>query len=503
MSERTINILVAALGGEGGGVLADWIITAATIAGYPIQSTSVPGVAQRTGATTYYLEMFPRKLSELAGAQPILALTPTPGDIDVVVASELIEAARAMQNGFVTPARTTLIASTSRVYAIGERTAMADGRFDSERALNAAKDLAQHAVLRDFADMARASGSPINAVLFGALIAAKVLPIDRAAAEDAIRSAGKAADSNLRAFAAGFDSVTQRPVAIAPPARRMPALKPADFPTATQEIVGHGYGRLVDYQGERYARLYLDRLLPIASAEQAAGSTDFAVTQETGRYLALWMSYEDVIRVADLKTRGERRDRIRKEVRAKDTDIVRVADFLKPGVEEMCSVMPPRLGRAIFARAQARGWDKRFNVGMHIRSTNVSGFLLLRLLGALRWWRPHTWRFKEEQARIEVWLAAIARAVPRHLSLALEIANCGQLMKGYGDTHARAVRNFGLVAASYFDHPSAAPDDLAQAIAAARKAALADPEGNSLDAALAASPVAPANTTQRFAAAAE
>ena len=125
MSDRTVNIIIAALGGEGGGVLADWIISAATKAGYPIQSTSVPGVAQRTGATTYYLELFPRKWSDLNGARPILALTPTPGDIDLVVASELVEAGRAMQNGFVTPERTTLIASTSRIYAIGERTAMA------------------------------------------------------------------------------------------------------------------------------------------------------------------------------------------------------------------------------------------------------------------------------------------------------------------------------------------------------------------------------------------
>ena len=143
MIVRTQNILIAALGGEGGGVLADWIVAAATIAGYPIQSTSIPGVAQRTGATTYYLELFPEKLADLRGVQPILALTPTPGDVDVVIASELVEAGRAIQNGFVTPTRTTLIASTSRVYAIGERAAMTDGRFDSDRILDAARDLSR------------------------------------------------------------------------------------------------------------------------------------------------------------------------------------------------------------------------------------------------------------------------------------------------------------------------------------------------------------------------
>jgi indolepyruvate ferredoxin oxidoreductase beta subunit len=47
-----VKLLIAALGGEGGGVLTDWIVRAATLAGYPVQSTSIPGVAQRTGATT-------------------------------------------------------------------------------------------------------------------------------------------------------------------------------------------------------------------------------------------------------------------------------------------------------------------------------------------------------------------------------------------------------------------------------------------------------------------
>ena len=58
-SDRPITILICALGGEGGGVLSEWLVEAALQAGYPVQSTSIPGVAQRTGATTYYVEIFP------------------------------------------------------------------------------------------------------------------------------------------------------------------------------------------------------------------------------------------------------------------------------------------------------------------------------------------------------------------------------------------------------------------------------------------------------------
>jgi indolepyruvate ferredoxin oxidoreductase, beta subunit len=50
---RSIRIAILAMGGEGGGVLADWIVDMGEENGYLAQMTSVPGVAQRTGATIY------------------------------------------------------------------------------------------------------------------------------------------------------------------------------------------------------------------------------------------------------------------------------------------------------------------------------------------------------------------------------------------------------------------------------------------------------------------
>ena len=57
MTDRPITIAVLAIGGQGGGVLVDWIVALAEREGWRAQSTSVPGVAQRTGATIYYVEM--------------------------------------------------------------------------------------------------------------------------------------------------------------------------------------------------------------------------------------------------------------------------------------------------------------------------------------------------------------------------------------------------------------------------------------------------------------
>src|SRR5438067_5847473 len=146
-SARPVTLLIAALGGEGGGVLTDWIVSAAEHLGLPVQSTSIPGVAQRTGATTYYIEIFPTSYRALGGRRPVLALSPGVGDVDVVIASELLEAGRAIASGFVTTDRTLLIASSSRVYLTVEKMQMGDGRYDSERLVKSVEQNAKQHLL--------------------------------------------------------------------------------------------------------------------------------------------------------------------------------------------------------------------------------------------------------------------------------------------------------------------------------------------------------------------
>src|SRR5258708_19100971 len=203
---RPITIAVVALGGEGGGVLADWIVDLANHGGYLAQATSVPGVAQRTGATVYYVELFPRTAAQAAGRDPVLALMPVPGDVDVVLASELMEAARAVERGFVTPDKTLLIASTHRVFAMTEKIALADGREDAAALLAACRDAAHELVAFDMAALADATGSVLSAVLFGALAGSGALPFTRTAIEPAIRRGQVGVNSSLAAFAAGFDA---------------------------------------------------------------------------------------------------------------------------------------------------------------------------------------------------------------------------------------------------------------------------------------------------------
>src|SRR5579883_441987 len=149
MTLRPITLCIAALGGQGGGVLADWLIEIAETEGYLVQSTSVPGVAQRTGATIYYLEFFPRAEAERVGREPVMALMPVPGDVDCVVASELVEAGRAIQRGLVDHDRTTLIASSHRSYSIAEKSAMGQGAADSAALIELARAQAKRLILFD------------------------------------------------------------------------------------------------------------------------------------------------------------------------------------------------------------------------------------------------------------------------------------------------------------------------------------------------------------------
>ena len=499
---KPITILVAALGGEGGGVLADWLLAACTAAGLPVQSTSIPGVAQRTGATTYYLEVFPVPTAQLNGKRPIFALTPTPGNVDIMVASELVEAGRALQNGWVNE-RTTLIASSHRIYATIEKMPMGDGRYESQRILDAAPQLAGRAILFDMAAASQQTGTVISAVMFGAMAGAFTrdgkLPLSRAMCEDAIKASGKGIEASLRGFAAGFNAASAGE-AIPEPVSGSDALKPAPaallgdklsltpFPEHAHYLISEGIKRLIDYQDTTYAELYLERLKPIAHHDASNGK----LTAETARYLALWMSFEDLIRVADLKTRASRFARVRDDVIAKHDEPIHIIEFLKPGLDEITGMLPPAMSKRVHAWAVKNGGEHKLSVGMHIKTNSVAGFLMLRTAAGMRFWRRHTARYAEETQLIERWLAAVTKAAQTSPRLAYEIALTARLIKGYSDTNKRGKANFNRIFDNLVEGTAVSGDEAkADAIFTAREAALADPDGKNLDKALGKHGVAP------------
>jgi indolepyruvate ferredoxin oxidoreductase beta subunit len=498
---RPFTLLIAALGGEGGGVLTDWIVSAAEHCGLPVQSTSIPGVAQRTGATTYYLEVMPTP----APTTSVLALNPAIGEVDVALATELLEAGRMIFNGFVTPDRTTLIASTHRVLAIGERMAMGDGSFDVGRLLRAVKERSKQQILFDMDQAAEESGGVINAVLLGALAGSGRLAISDAAFEAAIRHGGKAVDTNLAAFAFGRGHARGELAQVVREHRKRQAAAQGledllararrSYPAAALDIVEEGMRRLAAYQHRWYAEWYLNRLDTV----HALGSTE--LLRETARHLAVRMSFEDVIRVAQAKTAPERLARVRAEVRAKDGEPLEITEHFKPGIEEIAAILPPAWARRLLAWGERTGRLGKTYFSMHLRSTTVFGFLRLRLVAGLQSWRPKTYRFAEEQAEIDRWLEQIRTAGRTNVDLAREIAECARLIKGYGDTYKRGLANYRRITAEVIEPALArrmTPRAAADAVASARVAALGDPEGETLSKTLAA--IAAASPALRHAA---
>ena len=453
---RAIGIAILAMGGEGGGVLADWVVGMAEANGYIAQSTSVPGVAQRTGATIYYVELFPE-----TGREPVLALMPVPGDVDVVVASELMEAARAVSRGLVTPDRTTLIASTHRVYSMTERTAMGDGRMDSAPMLAACTDAARRLVTADMRQLAEDNGSVISAALFGGLAGSGALPFDRAQFEAAIRAGGVGVNSSLAAFAAGFEAAS----AVPPPV-------PVAVTPEAAEIMAEGVRRLTDYQDMDYAAEYRRRLEPLHGTGE--------LLTETARYLALWMSYEDPIRVADLKIRASRFKRVEDEVKLQAGQLLRIREWMHPRLEEIAETLPGGMGRWLLGSRAARAVVERFTrAGRRVETTSIPGFLLLWAVAQGRRWRRGTLRHAAEMAAIDGWMARIVTLAASDPAMALEVAHCQRLVKGYSDTIVRGRDNFNTLmqAEPKLRDPSA--------LTRLRDAALADDTGGALRAALA------------------
>ena len=451
---RPVSILIAALGGQGGGVLTEWLVGAAGHAGYPAQATSIPGVAQRTGATTYYVEVFPERTAA-GGAEPVFSLYPTPGDVDVVIASELLEAGRTIEMDYVSPGRTTLVASTHRLFSIAEKSVPGDGIYPSEGLEAAARKLSRRFVGFDALTAARQHQTEVNALLLGALSATGVLPMTAADFEAAIREGGVAVERNVRGLKAGQEMVAAGQAGpAAPPAERpWPAVKAeraaalgargaaflalaarteAEFPEPLHPTLGEALARLIDYQDARYAELFLERVRRVRALDPGG-----RLTRSFARRLAVWMTYEDAIRVADLKTRRARFERIRRENAAPAGSVVVVTDYLKPDLDELYGILPAAIGAPIARWAERRWPDGRPTIGQHVKTTSVLGFLRVWLLARLRGLRPSSLRRQREFALMRRWEDTVLATAALDEALATEAAELANIVKGYGEVRRR------------------------------------------------------------------
>jgi len=444
--ERPLSVAILAVGGQGGGVLTKWLVDTAEANGYIAQSTFVAGVAQRTGATVYCVEMFPRDRAEAIGREPVFTPYPVPGDVDLVVVGEMAETGRAIQKGFVTPNITTLISSTHRIYSIAEKEALGDGIMDQSPVARAAEKASKKFISLDMDAAAEETGSAISSVLLGAIASVGALPFDRDAYEATIRNSGRAVEANLEGFAAGYEragrefrpSETETPAA-EPGGANGEALKArieAELPSEVRNMALHGALRALDYQDPAYATLYLNRLDHVFLIDSAndGESRGFALTLEVARQLAL-------------QTR----------------------------LEEICDTLPAWLGSMILRSATLRKiLAPLLRNGRNITTSNISGFLVLHMLAKFRRWRRGTYRFKVQEALIDDWADRVCEAAMEDYDYALAIAHCIEMVKGYGDTYQRGLTRYRAAVEAAGALPTA---KRATAMRRLHKAAMVDEEG--------------------------
>ena len=375
------------------------------------------------------------------------------------------------------------------------------GIRDEAKLLAGAQAAARQFISADFAQLAEQTGSLIAPALYGALAASQRLPFSRDQFEATIERSGVGVKTSLKAFAAGFDAAMQvlqpstssvadaTPVALPLHRQVGPKLKAlaqsleGAFAPAAHEVIASGLTRLADYQDVAYATLYAKRLQDMAGAlasSNTATSQAEEILREGARHLALWMSYEDTVRVADLKTRRSRFARVSQEVSLSEKQLIDIHEFMHPRLEEIADTLPAGVGRWLLASPMARAVVGRFTQkGRVVQTSSLRGFLLLYGVASLRSIRPVSLRYQTEQQRIEAWWAQALQLLPQHADLALEVLRGQQLVKGYGDTHARGWRHFEKLMTT-LPRLQQLPD-AANRLSALRKAALADDSGLALD----------------------
>jgi len=516
MTQKPFTILICALGGEGGGVLTDWLVNTARISNTPIQATSIPGVAQRTGATTYYLELM---TSTINGANhPVFGLSPLPGQIDLLISSELLETGRQISNGMSSPTQTCVISSSNRTLTTQERMGLADSRIPDQELIELIQQFSRTHHLLDMAQLAKESGTIISSVMLGCIAACGLLPFKKEHYEKAIQGASRelsaSQKASLEGFRRGWDAIEQHKnntkfvesvlhsIETTPDQQSsvLGSEQISDevlkkFPAQVHEILKLGYARLVEYQNQAYANMYLEKMLTVCKAEEKANQLQidssnteaqdsWAITNETARWTALWMAFDDIVRVAQLKIKQKRFDQIRKDTKAQSGDILKVYDHFKPGIPEIAGLLPHPIADKLlrWEQLRIRSGHQPLELKLKVDTSSITGTLALRFLSHLKWLRRYGRRYKLEMQGIDSWLESILQSTQTDKALGLEVAACGRLIKGYGSTNERAHENLSYILKSLSDI-KVQPSNLQkfEIVRQARLNALKDESGKPLD----------------------
>lgn len=471
-NKELIKILIPAVGGQGGGVLTEWLVQLFLIEGFEVQGVGLPGLSQRGGSTVYYLESYSKLKSD---SKPIIfSQYPLPGDIDIILAQEFLELGRVLELGYGSD-NTTIVSSTHRIYSTLEKMPLSSGIYSDENLHKLANAFSSRFIALDALALAKEYGMDelaINAILLGALGASASLPIAEASFLKAISQVGVAVENNIKAFRIGWDYIKSNKYKISLvrtelgwdqlKSEKLAKVDPSkreglfslllrverEYPERLRKILAESLCRLTDYQDLWYAENYIDKLKNVYEIDKNSGSNTFSLTESFAKNLALWMSYEDGIRVAELKINPERFKRIQKEMQLGNDQVFHVIDYLNPDAEEIYGLLPNFLVTPVVKLTNNRLFKKicpdsnRITFSQSPTTSSFFGSLRLWSLTKLKKFRPYSYRFKKEHIYIKKYATYVERYSKTNYALGCLIAKSGSMVKGYGKVRRRTLNHF-------------------------------------------------------------
>jgi hypothetical protein len=241
-----------------------------------------------------------------------------------------------------------------------------------------------------------------------------------------------------------------------------PPFLPDGLPDAVAPVVSDAIHMLIDYQGNAYATLYVTRL------RRFVGRRDVndAMLGEIARLMAMRMSYQDPIQVAQLKL-------AELEAGGAPSHDVRRFRF-----DELIGALPAVVAEPVLDTFEWLGWEVRRRVPIRFSTRSRFGIRRLKIEAGLRRWRLFSVRYAKERVWVERWLHMIDRSLTKQPRAASAIVQTATMVQGYGDAYRQGLADWHAIidglAKPTFDGVLPLPD-LAAAVAEARAAVTPDP----------------------------
>lgn len=235
---------------------------------------------------------------------------------------------------------------------------------------------------------------------------------------------------------------------------------PKDLPDGLAPVVDHCIRLLVDYQGTSYAELYVHRLGRFVGR----AGIDAAMLGEIAQLMAVRMSYQDPIRIAQLKlvenaTHGEP-----------------TGDRRKFRIDELVGALPAVVAEPVLDVLEWVDWTHA-PVSIRFSAASRWGIRRLKIEASLKRWRLFSVRYAKERVWVERWLHMIDRSLTRQPQATAAIIQTATMIEGYGSLYRHGLADWhaiidGLVKPTFDGVLSLS--DLAGAIAEARAAVMPD-----------------------------